>query len=491
MSLIGQTIAHYTITEKIGEGGMGEVYRAMDTKLKRDVALKVLSESFTQDPQRMARFTREAQVLASLNHPNIGAIHGLEEEGGIRALVLELIEGEDLSERIAKGPIPLEESLQIALQIAEALEAAHDKGIIHRDLKPANVKITPEGQVKVLDFGLAKEVEPEPKSDAELTQSPTLTMQATQAGIILGTAAYMSPEQAAGQAADRRADIWSFGVVLWEMLTGRPLLGGETVSHVLAAVLTEEPDYTALPPGTPPQLVRLIRRSLRKKPRERLQAIGDARIVIEELLSGEQVEATLDGAAASAPPAAPGRSHWLLVAVALAVGALGAMALTGGFSKPPPTPAIRAYLNLPQALELDTVDRSIAVSPDGSRVALVATDTASGIRQIYLRSLDRLESSPLAGTEGASYPFWSPNGKALGFFADGKLKRIDLVGGIVRTLCESPAGRGASWSRHGFIVFAPTANGALFQVPDEGGQPDTVHNSRRRRRKPSASALPA
>ena len=341
--MIGKSIAHYTITEKIGEGGMGEVYRAMDTKLKRDVALKMLPESFTQDPQRMARFTREAQVLASLNHPNIGAIHGLEEEGGVRALVLELIEGEDLSERIAKGPIPLEESLQIALQIAEALEAAHDKGIIHRDLKPANVKITPEGQVKVLDFGLAKAIEAEPKSDAELTQSPTLTMQATQAGIILGTAAYMSPEQAAGQAADRRADIWSFGVVLWEMLTGKPLHGGETVSHVLAAVLTEEPDYTALPPGTPPQIARLIRRSLRKKTRDRLQAIGDARIVIEELLSGEHVEATVEGTVASTLPAEPAKSHWLLVASALIAGALvtlGAVALTGGFFERTPTPTL-------------------------------------------------------------------------------------------------------------------------------------------------------
>ena len=229
--VIGQTIAHYTITEKIGQGGMGEVYRATDTKLKRDVALKVLPESFTQDPQRMARFTREAQVLASLNHPNIGAIYGLEEEDGVRALVLELIEGEDLSESIARGPIPLEKSLNIALQIAKALEAAHEQGIIHRDLKPANVKITPEGQVKVLDFGLAKAMEKDSTRSPEMTHSPTLTMQATQAGIILGTAAYMSPEQAQGKAVDRRADIWSFGVVLFEMLTGKRAFEADNVSN--------------------------------------------------------------------------------------------------------------------------------------------------------------------------------------------------------------------------------------------------------------------
>ena len=472
--MIGSSFAHFRITAKLGQGGMGEVYRATDGRLQRDVAIKLLPESFCSDPERLARFQHEAQLLASLNHPNIGQVYGLEEADGSRAIVLELIEGEDLSDRIARGALPVEQALQTALQIAEALEAAHERGIVHRDLKPANVRVTPDGVVKVLDFGLAKALEPT-ESQHDPTDSPTLTMAATQAGLILGTASYMSPEQAAGQAADRQADIWSFGVVLWEMLTGKRLFVGETVSHVLAAVLKDEPDYADLPAGTPPQLVRLIRRSLRKKPRQRLQAIGDARIVIEELLSGEQLDAGGDGAAASAPLAATGRSFWRPVAAALAVGALltlGAVALTGGFSRSTPTPTIRASLDLPPTLELDAVDRAIALSPDGSQLALVATDTGTGIRQIYLRSLDNLESRPLAGTEGASYPFWSPDGSALGFFADVKLKRMDLAGGIVRTLCDAPAGRGAAWSRHGFIVFAPTADGALFQVSDEGGNPE-------------------
>ena len=255
--MIGKSIAHYTTTEKIGEGGMGEVYRATDTKLDRDVALKVLPKAFTGDPQRMARFEREAKVLPSLNHPNIGAIHGLEEEDGVRALVLELIEGDDLSEHIAKGPIRLEKALQIALQIAEALEAAHEKGIIHRDLKPANVKITPEGQVKVLDFGLAKAMDVEGSAET-IANSPTLSMQATQAGIILGTAGYMSPEQARGQEADHRADIWALGVILFEMLTGAQIFRGKTISDSLAKVLEREPDWERLPPGTSVRVGRLL-----------------------------------------------------------------------------------------------------------------------------------------------------------------------------------------------------------------------------------------
>ncbi len=341
----GQTLAHYRVVEKIGEGGMGEVYRATDERLNREVAIKLLPESFSSDEERLARFQREAQLLASLNHPNIGQIYGLEKEDGRSAIVLELIAGETLAERIARGPVPAEEALGIALQVAEALEAAHEKGIVHRDLKPANVKVTPEGTVKVLDFGLAKAVDPEiPYRD--LSNSPTLTARATQAGLILGTASYMSPEQAAGQPTDRRADIWSFGVVLWEMLTGQRLFDGETVSHVMAGVLKEEPDFSALPAETHPRLERLLRRCLRKKARERLQAIGDARIFLEELLSGELVEPVAVGGAAAAPAAAPGRSPWLLAVAALAVGVLvtlGAVVLSGGFS-PPPSRPIRATL---------------------------------------------------------------------------------------------------------------------------------------------------
>jgi eukaryotic-like serine/threonine-protein kinase len=333
--MIGKTIAHYQILEKLGEGGMGVVYRARDSQLNRDVALKVLSEVFAQDVERMARFQREAHVLASLNHPNIAAIHGLEESKGIRALVMELVEGSTLAERIAEGPIPLDETLPIARQMAEALEYAHEKGIIHRDLKPANVKVTAEGVVKVLDFGLAKGLEGG-TTTGDLQNSPTLTVAATESGVILGTAAYMAPEQARGKAVDRRADIWSFGVVFYEMLTGKRLYGGETVSDTLAAVLKVEPDWDALPQELPAVILRLLRRCLTKDHRERLQAIGDARIEIKEYLSApaSQWQAVL-----TIPST---QNRWRILSFVLAVVAMSALALgVRGFLVRPQQPEYR------------------------------------------------------------------------------------------------------------------------------------------------------
>jgi len=299
--MVGQTISHYKVLEKIGEGGMGEVYRATDTKLNRDVALKILPQQFASDSQRMARFQREAEVLASLDHPNIGQIYGIEEAGQTKALVLQLIEGPTLAERIAQGPIPVEEALKIALQMAEGLEAAHEKGVIHRDLKPANIKITPEGQVKILDFGLAKALEGETPPDTNLSQSPTLTAAATQAGVILGTAAYMSPEQARGETTDKKADVWAFGCVLFEMLTGRATFGGKTVSDVLAGVLRIDPEWKSLPTNLHPRIRLLLERSLEKEAKDRYQGVGDARVDIQKALadpSGVLVQPTGDVAQA-------------------------------------------------------------------------------------------------------------------------------------------------------------------------------------------------
>jgi Tol biopolymer transport system component len=410
----------------------------------------------------MARFQREAQVLASLNHPNIAVIHGVEEH----ALILELVEGHTLAERIAAGPIPFEEALPIAKQIAEALEYAHDRGVIHRDLKPANIKITPEGRVKVLDFGLAKALSNE-ASAADPDNSPTLTMRATQLGVILGTAAYMSPEQAKGKPVDKRADIWAFGVVLAEMLTGRQLYTGETVSEVVAAVLLKEPDLDGLPAKTPPGIFRLLRRCLTKDPQQRLRDIGEARIAIEEC------RANPEGAKPEAKPQAPAKKPiaWIGAAGALAI-ALAALAIVHFREIPAELPVLRFTVVPPEGAAFGYtfgLVSGFAVSPDGRRIAFIA-HAANGKDQLWVRSLDTFTAQPLAGTEGASYPFWSPDSRSIGFAADGKLKRIDAAGGPSLTLADAPNFRGGTWSAGGVIVFALNQTAAgLQRVSASGG----------------------
>ncbi|HYL34321.1 MAG TPA: protein kinase [Bryobacteraceae bacterium] len=459
-----QLIGHYRLSSKLGEGGMGEVYRATDTKLGRDVAIKVIPAVFAQDADRMARFAREAQVLASLNHPNIAAIYGVEE----RALVMELVEGPTLAERIAQGPIPLEEALPIARQIAEALEYAHERGVIHRDLKPDNVKITPEGRVKVLDFGLAKALSGDPIS-GNPASSPTLTMRATVAGVILGTAAYMPPEQAKGKDVDRRADIWAFGVVLAEMLAGRQLYTAETASEVLAAVIMQEPDLSGLPAGTPAAIRKLLRRCLDKDPLRRLQAIGEARIAIEETLAGP-------GATEEQPPAPPVAARprsiypWITASV-LAI-ALAALAFMHFREKPSEAALVRFTISPPEKTAFvltgpNPNNGPPVLSPDGRRLAFNAR-MADGKVLTWVRSLDTLRAQPLEGTEGANYPFWSADGRSLGFFADAKLKTIDASGGPPRTLSDA-FGFGGTWNRDGVIVFSPAATGPLRRVPAAGG----------------------
>ena len=461
--MLGQTIAHYTITEKIGQGGMGEVYRATDTKLKRDVALKVLPESLSKDPQRMARFTREAQVLASLNHPNIGAIHGLEEEGEVRALVLELIEGEDLSERIARGPIPSEEALRIALQIAEALEAAHRKGIIHRDLKPANVKITPEGTAKVLDFGLAKAMEEEPQDLPELTASPTLSVAMTKAGFILGTAAYMSPEQARGQAVDQRTDIWVFGVVLFEMLTARSAFAGPSTTDLLAAVIKEEPEWAFLPAMTPPAVSRVLRRCITKDPRTRLQHIGDARLDLEEALTGTALELPVE----AAPKPLADHFRWLSAAAAgVLLGALGMWM----FELPAPTevpPVMRFTIPVANA--------DASLSPDGQQLAFISeTDLSLHIRQLRSNTNRKLDTRFTVRDMA-----WSPDSRLLAISGQGKLATVRLDDGQLQPLCDLPPPTrdrrtyGISWNDQGTVIFA-TGEGILYRVSSGGGSPEPL-----------------
>ena len=434
------------------------MWRATDTKLNRDVAIKILPEALALDADRMARFQREAQVLASLNHPNIAVIHGVEE----RALILELVEGHTLAERIAASPIPLEEVVPIAKQIAEALEYAHERGVIHRDLKPANIKITPEGKAKVLDFGLAAVAQASAAGPADPLSSPTLTMRATQIGVIMGTAAYMSPEQASGKPVDKRADVWSFGVVVWEMLTGGRLFEGETISHTLADVLRAGIDLGKLPNDTPSAIRNLLRRCLDRDIRKRLRDIGEARIILEE---------PMEEAAPGAVPQTQKRANrqwipWTLFGIAILAGGLayfGRETTQAGpvtWTIPPPPDTAFSGLGGP------------AVSPDGNCIAFVAT--TSRVAHVWIRSLDNLQSRPLAGTEGASSVFWSPDGKTLAFSAGGKLKRVPAEGGVGQVICDVSSPRGGSWSKDGMIVFAPNVQTNLYRVSASGGDPVPV-----------------
>ena len=469
----GTRLGLYEIVGALGAGGMGEVYRAHDTKLNRDVALKVVPDAFANDPERMARFTREAQTLAALNHPNIAHIHGLEESGNVRALVMELVEGEDLSQRIARGAVPIDEALPVAKQIAEALEAAHEQGIIHRDLKPANIKVSKDGTVKVLDFGLAKLVGPAlavGASDANAAATPTATspVMLTSAGIVLGTAAYMAPEQARGRAADRRADVWAYGCVLYEMLTATTPFAGKTLTEILAAVIHTEPDWSRVPGSTPQPVRLLLRRCLQKDPRKRLQAIGDARVTIEEILS--------DAVPAGAVPARPRPSKWWLawgaagVLTGAAIAGLVARQMTS--SAEPPRPVTRFVITLPPGQQLAD-DSALTLSSDGSQLAYVAMDEPNGNSQIFLRAMDGVDARPIAGTEGASDPFFSPDGQWLGFFAGGSLKKVPLKGGLAERLADITNPRGGAWIDEHTIIFASYLS-TLLRVSDDGGTPQPV-----------------
>jgi eukaryotic-like serine/threonine-protein kinase len=488
----GTRLGVYEVSALIGEGGMGQVYRARDTALNRDVALKVLPDLFASDAERLARFTREAQTLAALNHPNIAHIHGLEENGGVRTLVMELVEGEDLSQRIARGPIPLDDALAIARQIAEALEAAHEQGIIHRDLKPANIKLRADEVVKVLDFGLAKAMESgvgnrESGVAHALANSPTITSPAmTMRGMILGTAAYMAPEQAKGKPVDKRADIWAFGCVLYEMLAGRRAFQGDDVSTTLAAVLLKEPDWRALPAATSVALRRLLTRCLTKDPKARLRDIGEARIRIDELLGGAPDEA----GAPAMPQAVPLWRRVVPWAVAgvLALGSLLIGTIVGRqsagdvmstvvpvtFTVAPPE---NASFGGPPGGGTGTATQ-VAVSPDGRNIAFVAG--AQAAYRIYLRPVSSLAARAIPGTEGGTFPFWSPDSRFVGFFADGKLKKVPVAGGPAVVLCDAPYTRGGSWSRDNVILLAAgeiaNAKGreAIWRVSSAGGVPAVV-----------------
>jgi serine/threonine-protein kinase len=492
LSHIGRTLAHYQVVAPLGAGGMGEVFQARDTKLGRDVALKLLPDAFARDPERLARFEREAQVLASLNHPNIAAIYGLEEAGGVRFLVLELVPGETLADKVAGRGLPVDEALALCRDIAEAVEAAHERGIVHRDLKPANVKVRPDGSVKVLDFGLAKAFAGDSVT-SDLTRSPTITSDGTRTGVVLGTAAYMSPEQARGKPLDRRTDIWSFGCVLYEALTGRQAFLGETVSDTIAAILRGEPDWTSLPEGTPPRLRELLARCLEKDPRRRLRDIGDARLEIEGIASGAfatplAAATTAASASAGAPARRSAALPWAIAAVAsLAALALAAILLSrGGHSPEPRRPLTTFSIAVPQATPLELTSRpAIALSPDGTRLVCVAGRDLN--TRLYLRDMSRLEAVPMPGTEGGSGPFFSPDGEWVGFFAEGKLKKVSVQGGPPLTLCDAPDSRGACWGGDDEIILEPQFTGGLFRVPAAGGDPepltvpDTTQNERTHR----------
>jgi hypothetical protein len=465
----GTRLGPYAVGAKIGAGGMGEVYRATDTTLGRDVAIKVLPSSFANDPDRLSRFAREARLLAALNHPNIATIHGLEEAGSVQALVMELVEGPTLAEKLAQGSrgkvkagLPLADALDIAVQIAEALESAHDKGIVHRDLKPANLKIGDNGHVTVLDFGLAKAFSTD-ATGSDLAHLPTITASDVQAGAIVGTPAYMSPEQARGQAVDKRTDIWAFGCVLFEMLAGKMAFSGDTTSDTIAAILERQPDWSVLPAATPPKLRQLLARCLEKDPKRRWRDIGDVRIELED---AERTPLPADGLRRGASRGRERAAWALLVVMTVAAAALVPAALR----TPPENAEVRFEVSFPGEVKADFAH--LAISPDGQQ--LLAVPALGGGGLIWLRRLGSTSGRWLPGTEGALLPFWSPDGGSIGFFADAKLKRLDVNSLAIEIVADAPVGRGGAWQADGNILFAPNASGPLFRVPATGGKPTKV-----------------
>ena len=461
---VGTQLGSHEIIALLGKGGMGEVYRARDLKLKRDVAIKVLPEEFTKDADRVKRFQREAEVLASLNHNNIAGIYDLQEANGWRFLVLELVEGETLHDRLKKGPLPIGDALNIAQRICEALEAAHEKGVVHRDLKPANIKLTPDGDVKVLDFGLAKIREGE-ATDPNLSHSPTMMTASSMPGMILGTPAYMSPEQARGQNVDRRTDIFAFGCVLFEMLTGQPVFGGEDLMQTLTRVITSEPNWSLLPTNTPDAVGRLLRRALRKDPRQRLGDIRDARIEIEDAPNEETPDTAVPVTTRSA------RLPWL-VAAAMAV---AAAVIAIYFMRSTAENGSGEVMRLDIATPFAATPFEFALSPDGRYLVFVgAAESPDNQQRLWLRALDKTEAKPIPGTEGADYPFWSPDSHSVGYFAFNKLYRVDISSGSPQALADGVQGRGGTWNTDGTILYAPGTSTPIFRIKASGGDPVAV-----------------
>jgi serine/threonine protein kinase/Tol biopolymer transport system component len=474
----GTRLATYEILSPLGAGGMGDVYCARDTKLERDVALKILPDSFAQEPDRLVRFRREAQVLAALNHPHIATIYGLEEVNGTHFLVLELVNGESMDKRLARGPIPITETLSVAKQIAEALEAAHEKGIIHRDLKPANIALNVDGEVKVLDFGLAKAIEASDAVRVDPANVPTLMLPAamTSTSLIVGTPAYMAPEQASGKIVDKRADIWAFGVVIYEMLTGRRAFAGESHSDVLAKVLEREPDWDAVPKAAPLRLLHLLARCLTKDPKTRLRDVGEARVLIDALLH-ERPDRAVNPVSQHLLLSRPRvLMPWLMAAGALVLGiALFTLRAPG---RQPVAPPLRLSIELGAdiPLAITRFGAATSLSPDGTVMAFVGQKAGGGVAQLYVRPLTQPQATPLTGTDGVQSPFFSPDGQWIAFFAGGHLKKIPVTGGLAVTLADAPNPRGGAWGDDGTIVFSPGVGpaGRLLRVSSTGGPPAPV-----------------
>ncbi len=467
--MIGRSLAHYEITDKLGEGGMGAVYLARDTKLGREVALKILPDQFARDSERLARFHREARTLAALNHPNIAAIHGLESDQGVHFLVMELAQGEDLAQRIARGPIPADETVRIARDIAQGLEEAHAAGIIHRDLKPANVKVSEDGKVKVLDFGLARAFQGESTAEEETLNSPTITAAMTGAGVILGTAAYMSPEQARGTTVDRRSDIWSFGVLVFEMLTGRRVFQGDTVSDTLAGILKSDPPWDALPDDTPAAVRLLLQRCLERDRRQRLQDIGEARILLSDGGASALYTSLGRGMAPveAARPARPARGRIAgFAALALLLGVAAGAVVMRSLAPPRPAPPTR-HLEIALPPGSQTTARVPAILPDGAMVVFELDN------RLWLRRLDTGASLPLPGTEDGESPFWSPDSRHVGFVSGSKVLRLDTSGGTPVTVCDVGGSDNivsGAWGDDDRIIFTLTDMQGLLQAPARGGQ---------------------